>query len=688
MRRSFRQIISKNDILRLFKEHGLFIAAAAFYSLIISERLRHFPPYFFCDEAIHLVEAESLLRTGRDSHAVRYPLFPLGLGQYQLSLSVYLQIPFNYLFGFQEEAVRARSAFLSVLGVFGAYLLVRSSGARRFAWVTPFVYLLTPVWFLHSRTGFESFQACVFFIWALWFYVLGLSGNQRFLVAWAIMSAAAFYSYLPARGWVGVSTLALLLVNLRMHLQRWRGLLVALLTLAALLLPFAYAAYVNPNVALSRLRAVGLESIYDDSSQEFLTHFTSNYLAALDPRFWFNPNSALISGPEQRHALPTMALLPLWLAPFIVLGLACLLLKYRNALFATLLTTLLCIPVVAAPFGITNLRVLPIAALVDLFACIGLSWLCSIIFKTATFRKAASLILCLILALQALTLRNWVQGWASREYPDYAFYGIQYGAREVFDWIELHREDFKRFSVDSSLFNAGEIFLRTYLSEATRSKVQFVDSLRICDQLSELEERTVWIMHSNIVGKIAAMPCIIEMNPIHSIKDPRNVPLFSFNVPRLTSNIQELLEEEQRKRSELVISMIESSYLGRVSVRHTRLDIGTAQDIFDRSDITVARSAGINPFVIHVPIGTSKPAAATLVISNNHVATAQFSAFKGCEEMLKLAEVTIRTDGGLSKDHVIPLEIPVGTEEIKVEIKANDAGAEGFVHIRTIEFSD
>ena len=73
---------------------------------ILTSNLDTFPLYFFCDEAIHGVEARSLLVNGRDSSGARWPLFFEGYGTFHISLSVYLHMLIQSILPLSEFSVR------------------------------------------------------------------------------------------------------------------------------------------------------------------------------------------------------------------------------------------------------------------------------------------------------------------------------------------------------------------------------------------------------------------------------------------------------------------------------------------------------------------------------------------------------------------------------------------------------
>ena len=211
-----------SKILRAIKRHSKILLA--FYSLIIYlwlifEKLATFPIYFFCDEAMLGVDAYALLTTGADYTGASWPFFFYGLGFYSHAISVYFNIPFIALFGLSEFSVRLTTATISVLGVVAIYVLLRYVYKLRSAWMTFVLFAITPLWFLHSRTGFEYIMAASFFLAFGLFYILAFSRHWLFVIPAAICAAATFYAHTTGRGWVAISLILLFLFNLPEHIK-------------------------------------------------------------------------------------------------------------------------------------------------------------------------------------------------------------------------------------------------------------------------------------------------------------------------------------------------------------------------------------------------------------------------------------------------------------------------------------
>ncbi|MCP4402269.1 MAG: hypothetical protein GY801_33815 [bacterium] len=130
------------------------------------------------------VDAYSLITKGVCRQGAQWPFFFQGLGSYSHAVSVYFNIPSIILFGLNEFSVRLTTAAISLLGVGAVYALVRYVYKMDSAWVTFAVFAISPLWFLHSRTGFEYVMATSFFLAFGLFYILPkLSDSLRLRAA-------------------------------------------------------------------------------------------------------------------------------------------------------------------------------------------------------------------------------------------------------------------------------------------------------------------------------------------------------------------------------------------------------------------------------------------------------------------------------------------------------------------------
>ena len=154
-------------------------------------------------------------------------------------------------------AVRATTALLSLFGVLAVYLILKHAFHSKVAWLAPLLLVVSPFWYLHSRTGFEYVPATAFFLLYLYFTVRSLEGRRTSVVLAAVSAAASFYSYTPGRGWILVATVLAALFLAPTHRRLWRRWLLLVALLALLLAPYVILQIAQPAIAFRRLEAAG-----------------------------------------------------------------------------------------------------------------------------------------------------------------------------------------------------------------------------------------------------------------------------------------------------------------------------------------------------------------------------------------------------------------------------------------------
>ena len=107
------------------------------------------------------------------------------------------------------------------------------------AWVAVLLLSITPAWFLHSRTAFETALGTTFFAVFIYFYLITGTFQPRSCMRRWSQAALCFYSYSPAQMVIGVTALFFLLGDLRYHWQQRSVVLRALGLTLLLALPFA-----------------------------------------------------------------------------------------------------------------------------------------------------------------------------------------------------------------------------------------------------------------------------------------------------------------------------------------------------------------------------------------------------------------------------------------------------------------
>ena len=130
-------------------EEAFFGLALAVYLCTRLIGLLNFPIYFFTDEAVQTVLAEDFVRD--DFHNYDRDFFPtyfVNGNQYNLSLSVYLQVIPYLVFGKSVAVTRGTSVFVTLLGAAAMGLILRDFFKARYWWVGTMFLSIAPAWFL------------------------------------------------------------------------------------------------------------------------------------------------------------------------------------------------------------------------------------------------------------------------------------------------------------------------------------------------------------------------------------------------------------------------------------------------------------------------------------------------------------------------------------------------------------
>jgi 4-amino-4-deoxy-L-arabinose transferase-like glycosyltransferase len=213
---SLRQTITSLEVI-------LFGLALLVYLITHLVGLSRFPIYFFSDEAIQTVAAETLIRDNfRDEAGTLLPTYFKNGPYYNLSTSVYVQILPYLLFGKSVFLTRATSVFLSLLAAISVSLMLRNIYKIPLWWAGVSLLSIAPAWFLHSRTAFETVLFVSFYAAFLYTYLLYRYRAAHYIYFAIIFAVLAFYSYSPGQIVIGLTGALLLISDARYHWQNRR----------------------------------------------------------------------------------------------------------------------------------------------------------------------------------------------------------------------------------------------------------------------------------------------------------------------------------------------------------------------------------------------------------------------------------------------------------------------------------
>jgi hypothetical protein len=362
----------------------LFSLALVVYLLTRLIGLDQWPIYFFTDEAVQTnFAAELVARHFVWDKSEALPVFFNNAGQYEMNLSVYVQILPYLLFGKSEFVTRAVSVLITLLAAAGVAWILKRAFRLPLWWSGVLLLSIVPVWFLHSRTAFEPGEAIAFYAMFLYFYMRYRDEEPWMLLPAMLFGAMAGYTYSPMQVTMGVTGALLLISDGLYHLRHWRITLAGLAFLIVLAAPYLWFLHVHPEANRDQLVIVNSYWVDDVPITQKLQQFFGQYLRGLDPRYWY-----LANPPEGvyhdiiRHLMKGYGHLSLWSLPFALVGILLCLVNIRKSQFRTVLIALLAAPVGGAVAQITITRTLVMVIPASLLTALGLNGILALFERT------------------------------------------------------------------------------------------------------------------------------------------------------------------------------------------------------------------------------------------------------------------------------------------------------------------
>ncbi|MDQ2997005.1 MAG: glycosyltransferase family 39 protein, partial [Chloroflexota bacterium] len=244
------------------------------------------PPLLHRDEAVSLVDAWQLARTGHDHLGHLLPIAAFeAYGDWISPLLTYLLLPWIALVGPQPLAARLIVAIFGALAVPCVYGLVRELRMPAAAPWAALIAALSPWQIFLSRVSIPP--ALVATCWTLCIRAairFVRAGRRRDAIWLAIAAGIGLYSYPPMKLAVPLLLALALLLALWRHSWRaaWRW-WPAALALTLLWLPFVATTLLNPDSG-ARLQLIGIKA---GSPGEWLAIWWSNYTVYFQPNLYY-----------------------------------------------------------------------------------------------------------------------------------------------------------------------------------------------------------------------------------------------------------------------------------------------------------------------------------------------------------------------------------------------------------------
>lgn len=322
----------------------LFIGALIVYLATRLIGLSRFPIYFFTDEANQTLSIALLADNEYRADGVFLPTYFANGLYYNLGLSVYMQWLPYILFGKSAVVTRVTSVLITLIAAVSVGLLLRDIFKLKHWWMGTLFLSITPAWFLHSRTAFETVEFVSFYAGFLSAYLYYRHSSPRYLYVALFLAACAFYTYSPAQLIVPLTVIALAFSDLGYHLENRRTVSRGLLLVIFLSFPYLRFIFYNPHVPLMHLSTLGSYWMVNAPFLEKLRTYLSEYAVGLSPWYWYIPNIRDLS----RHLMKDYGHIMLATLPFAVIGLVSILRNLHLSANRAVLIAMLVSPVSAA----------------------------------------------------------------------------------------------------------------------------------------------------------------------------------------------------------------------------------------------------------------------------------------------------------------------------------------------------
>ncbi len=592
--------VSQHDVVsvdRVF-EISLFILALFVYLFTRLNALEEFPIYFFCDEAVQTVLADDLLRNDlRDFQGTLLPAYFKNDMLWNLSLSVYIHALTVGLFGKSIFITRATSAVVSLLGAAAVGLILKLIFKSRYWWSGVLFMAITPAWFLHSRTAFETVMMVSFYACFLLCYLLYRHRAPRYLYAALLFGAATFYAYTNGQAVMAATGLLLFISDFKYHWRNRRTLLIGVAVAAIIALPYFRFQVTHPDAVHFQFRKLDSYLFKPIPLADKLTRFRDTYLRGLSPRYWFFPHKYDMA----RHRMKGYGHIHIATLPLFLIGAALSLWRFRSSEHRTLLIACLAAPIGAATVQVGITRVLAFIVPTAILTSLGLDWLVSR-FERRITPEVTSGVIFAALTIAAYGVMNDALTNGALWFRDYGLGGMQWGARPLFTDIVpdyLRQDERNLVMLTPTWTNGTTVLARFFLSadEARRAPMYNVDYF--LSEKRALNDHMLHVMTAPEYERALDSDKFSAVKVKSVLHYPDGSPGFYFVRLAYVDNIDDIFAAEREARRQLVENqlIIDGEM---VTVRHSLLDAGRIYDIFDDDTFTLGRVMEANPAVFEL----------------------------------------------------------------------------------------
>jgi hypothetical protein len=388
----------------------------------------------------------------------------------------------------------------------------------------------------------------------------------------------------------------------------------------------------------------------------------------------------------------------LWVAAALTLvGLVLAFIKIRNPGHRLALVALLACPIPASVAAIGMPRMLWMSVPLAILTAVGLSAVLRWVEKHVKFVRpsysAIGLFAVLVIVSLGLLRTALVDGpvW----FQDYGLYGMQFGAKEVFQervLPELQKDPNVRFVISPSWANGTEQFTDFFIPRDMQPRIRLGQPIDLMNELDAFNT-TIFIAtapeYNNLLQDPKFNGGIQVIDPV--INYPNGQPGFYQIRVQPAANIADILNQQHlANRTPIEDTMQFNGQTTRV--RHSPLGSGLIQDIFDSDPDTLARVEEANPFYIDLypvePIDTNSAFIKTGSL-HNYTVTIRLYPVDGGEPIEYIKTFMDEPGKDLPPDPEVTITFengPAKSSRIEIEIKDNLSGETSSIHWRTLQF--
>ncbi|MHC1740229.1 MAG: ArnT family glycosyltransferase [Anaerolineaceae bacterium] len=639
--------------------------------------LDQFPIYFFTDEAIQTNQAADLVHNSFDSSTGEFlPTFLVNGNQYNLGTSVYIQVLPFLIFGKSIWVTRGVCVLFTLLAALAVGLTARNVFKSNYPYLAILILSITPAWFIHSRTAFETSLAVSFYAAFIYCYLMYRKGPIKYIFAAAVFAALTFYSYSPAQLVIVVTLLGLLLSDLRFHWKNRAAFLTSLGLGLLFVLPYIRFLINHPGENINHLQILNSYWIQDLTLPQKLGIYLKQYLQMLNPYYWFAPNQVDIV----RHIMKGYGQLIWWSLPFVALGLILTCMRLRKPEYRLLLISVLAAPSGAALASVGITRALFMVIPTALLTAIGLdqiiTWLTKIKVKPAV---SAGVCLALLIGVNGYMVYDALKNGPTW-YSDYGLAGMQYGAPQLFGEVkEYLKENPQTKMVVSSVWaNGTDVLARYFFKDPFPFQLGSIE-MWLLKELP-LDKNNVFVVVPEEMAQVQASNKFKSVEIIKTIPYPDGNPGFYFIRVAYVDNITQVFADEITARHKLNSGQIVLPDGTKVSIEFPTLDMGQIQDAFDGNALTLIRTSEANPMILKLHFAQPYTLNQITLRIGGTPTTIDLSIFpSGSGAPLQLKRIVpVSSD---YRDITFNLSQPIQTDQLIISVKNTENDEPAHVHL-------